>query len=334
MKFSIIIPVYNVEKYIVCCLNSALNQDYKDYEIIVVNDGSTDHSLSILKKYEQRYGEKIKIINQCNKGLGGARNTGIAFASGDYLFFLDSDDYISTHTLSILNEYIKEYNVDILAFDCTRVDINHKIIDTITYSEFHNEWTILTKKQFMLFEPTFCTKVYKRSLFVDNKIYFPEKKWYEDLATLYKLVPHISRIGYLKKSLYYYLQQDESITHSKNIERMFEITQAISSTITYFKNLGVYDCYKSELEYICVLHSLYYSAFRVFSCGYKIKEMNRLNDYCKLNFPDYKKNKYVVLAFNKKYMFKAVINKHYFSFYVREYLIPHFLKRIRVNDDN
>ena len=105
MRFSVIIPVYNVESFLERCIESVLSQDYEDYEIIAVDDGSKDSSLEILKSYERKT-NKIHIISQENKGLGGARNTGIVCAKGDYLVFLDSDDYIKTDMLSSLNSVL------------------------------------------------------------------------------------------------------------------------------------------------------------------------------------------------------------------------------------
>ena len=108
MRFSVIIPVYNVEKFIGKCLDSVFKQTYSDYEIVAVNDGSTDSSLKILENY-QINNPKLKIISQKNKGLGGARNTGISNAKGEFLIFLDSDDYIATNMLETLDYYLSEY---------------------------------------------------------------------------------------------------------------------------------------------------------------------------------------------------------------------------------
>lgn len=192
MMFSVIIPVYNVEKYITKCLKSILNQTYSDYEIIIVNDGSTDSSIKILEKY-QSYISNLKIINQQNRGLGGARNTGIRYARGDYLVFLDSDDYVAQNMLETIDMYLKKYNLDIIAFDCIQVDTEGNILQNITNDEYKNYYTDLTKQQYLLLEPTSCTKVYKRTLYTTFNIYFPEKLWYEDLATIFKLVKNAKK---------------------------------------------------------------------------------------------------------------------------------------------
>ena len=124
IKFSIIVPVYNVEKYIKKCINSILNQTYKNYEIIIINDGSTDKSKKILESYKNI--DNIKIINQTNKGLSVARNIGIKNASGDYLLFVDSDDYIDNDLLENLNKNITDE--EIIRFQTRTVDESYKVL--------------------------------------------------------------------------------------------------------------------------------------------------------------------------------------------------------------
>ena len=116
MKFSIIVPVYNVEKYVKRCLDSIFNQTYKDFEVIVVNDGSTDKSMNIVKKYKD-----VKIINEENRGLSHARNNGVKNARGDYILFVDSDDYINKDLLKELNKSLNN-NPDVVRFQVQSVD--------------------------------------------------------------------------------------------------------------------------------------------------------------------------------------------------------------------
>lgn len=316
MRFSIIVPVYNVEKYLSICLESILSQDYTDYEIIAVNDGSTDGSLEILNKYKQKT-KRLVVLSQRNRGLGGARNTGIRNAQGEYLIFLDSDDYIDKSMLKETERVLSQYNLDILAFDGYRVTEQGEVIDKMTVDSYNDEYTNLTRKQFLLLEPTGCTKIYKRKLFTDKEIRFPEKLWYEDLATTYKLVLDSDKLGYLKKPMYYYVQQTSSITHSTNVTRMMEIMKAFDEEITYYKEQGAFEKYYEELEWNCFLHVLYYSAFRLFLCGYNIKEMKRLYNYAKGYFPHIENNKYVRLISPQKDMMDLILKKNYFRFYLK-----------------
>lgn len=314
MRFSVIIPVYNVESFLERCIESVLSQDYEDYEIIAVDDGSKDSSLEILKSYERKT-NKIHIISQENKGLGGARNTGIVCAKGDYLVFLDSDDYIKTDMLSSLNSVLIKENFDILAFDCVRVTNEGRVLnDNLTHA---GVLRYLTPKEFLLLEPTSCTKVYRRTLYTDNDIYFPEKLWYEDLATVFRLVPHIKKVGYLNEAFYFYVQQPQSITHSVNTERMMEITTAFDYIVDYFQTMGEFENYYNELEWNCVLHVLYYSAFRLLMCGYNKKKMKQLFLYSKRMFPDIENNNYVKQKMFEKDMMTLIIRRKYFTFYMK-----------------
>ena len=137
-EVSIIIPAYNVENYIDDCLESVLNQTYKDYEIIIVNDGSTDSTLDILRKYEKKY-EFIKVIDNSNHGQGYERNLALKEANGEYIFFLDSDDFIEPVTLEVAVNKIKEDKSDFVVFDWKYYSNSKK---TYTYSskeEFFNK---------------------------------------------------------------------------------------------------------------------------------------------------------------------------------------------------
>ena len=129
-KVSVIIPVYNVESYLKECLDSVVNQDYKDYEVIIVDDGSIDNSLNIAKEYVSQLGSKLTIISKNNEGLSSARNLGISKASGEYIYFLDSDDYISPNTISLCVDIFIRNNVDIVFFNA------NAFIDNVNSSDF------------------------------------------------------------------------------------------------------------------------------------------------------------------------------------------------------
>lgn len=327
MRFSIIIPVYNVEAFLPKCLDSALCQTYADYEIIAVNDGSTDSSRRVLSKYANK-DSKIRIIDQENKGLGGARNTGIRNATGEYLFFLDSDDYIPNTALEEIDRYLCEYNLDILAFDCQMVDTAGNKLQIATVVDIPAEFTVLSKNQFLLLEPTACLKVYRRSLYMQHSINFPEHLWYEDLATVFKLVPHTNKLGYLKKQLYYYVQHEASITHSRKTKRMLEIITAFESTLSYFKQKNLLTEFYAELEWNCVLHVLYYSAFRFLGYTYDYKGMSVAYRYVKTTFPGWRDNKYLEKKGKSRYLMNLVINRRFLRFYFRTGFFSRFIDPI------
>ena len=324
MFFSIIVPVYNTEKYLDKCITSILEQTFSDYEIIIVDDGSKMECAIKIDSYLQT-SSRIRVIHQVNKGLGGARNTGIQAAKGDYLFFLDSDDYIDKKALEIASNYLVKNQLDILAYDLKLVRENGDYLDIATNNQFELEYNEINKKEMIMFQPTACSKIYKTQLFHDYSISFPEKLWYEDLATIYRIIPHGSRFGYLKYPLYNYVQQNDSITHSTNLTRMMEIMTSMNIVVDYFKANYYYKDFQEELEWIAFLHVLYYSMFRISNVGYRPKKIHILETYMQEKFPNYSKNKYIIKNLNSYYLMKEVYKKKYFVFYVKNTFLPIYI---------
>ena len=168
----------------------------------------------------------------------------------------------------------------------------------------------------MMMEPTSCFKSYKRSLFQDNQIWFPERLWYEDFATTLRLALHTEKNCYIKKSLYYYVQQPSSITHTKFSKRMLEIKTAFNIVKAYYEDNHVFDIYKDELAWNCFLHLQYYSAFRLLSYGLHYKEMKELREYFQTVFPDYKSNKYILEYKEQYYLMEKVYKCDWIGFSV------------------
>ena len=195
-------------------------------------------------------------------------------------------DYISPKMLSSLNEYLKKEDLDILAFDCERVTESGQTIERVSVKDYQDQYTSLNAKQYLLFEPTSCVKTYRRTLYTEHGIEFPEKLWYEDLATTLKLSAYATKIGYLKEVFYYYVQQPNSITHSTNTERMMEIITAYDSVIQFYKQNDKFEEFYTELEWNCALHVLYYSAFRLLMAGMNLKQMKQLYQHSKQIFPN------------------------------------------------
>ena len=218
-----------------------------------------------------------------------------------------------------VDDYFDEYNLDILSFDCFVVDLFEKqLADDCTQAEL----SMISAEEYLTFEPTVWRKAYKRSVFIDNNIKFPERLWYEDLATVCNLAPYVNRIGYLNKKLYYYVQHPNSITHSSNTTRMMEIVNAFDIVEAYFKNNGYFERYYAELEWLCVKHVLYYSAHRFLTKGYYRKQMNILYNYVCSHFPDFMNNKYVVENSPTTYCMNRIINRRFFGFYFKNCIVP------------
>lgn len=200
-KVSIIVTVYNIEKYLEECIDSLINQTYQSIEIILVNDGSTDGSLEICNKYE-KVNENIKVINQKNAGLSVARNVGVYEATGKYITFVDGDDWLKKDAIRTLVWLMEENDADISSI----------IREGHQYSS--GEIIIGDDKRMLLhLFNTQCFevwgKLYKKELF--NSIRFPEGKIHEDLYIIPSLIAKCSKVVIYHKGLYYYRQREESI---------------------------------------------------------------------------------------------------------------------------
>lgn len=227
---TVIIPVYNVEKYLKECVESVLNQTYKDLEIILIDDGSNDGSGEICDEYA-KIDERIKVIHKENAGLSSARNAGIEIAHGEYYTFIDSDDYIADDMAEQLLYALESTNADISVCGMTSNEYNIEngiAVKNICYTKQKTLKLILTEKM----ETTACGKLYRRELF--EHIRYPEGKIYEDLGTTYKLVEASSEIAYTAAKKYYYRTNPESITKvnftNKNLD-YFDIAEELQTYI-------------------------------------------------------------------------------------------------------
>lgn len=224
IKVSIILPVYNVEKYLRESIESAINQTLMDIEIIAVNDGSTDSSLDILKKYEKKY-SSVKVIDQENKGLSGARNTGLNIAKGEYVYFLDSDDYIDLDAMRYCYNIAKENNLDIVTFDATSFrdrDYNGKLLSgnydrksrldskVRTGEEFYNY-----AKENRGYRPPVWLNFYKREFLKSNNIDFYEGIIHEDELFSIKSFLLAKKVMYIPKVYFNRRVRQDSIMTKK-----------------------------------------------------------------------------------------------------------------------
>lgn len=211
IKVSIIIPVYNVEEYLEECLDSAVNQTLKDIEIICVNDGSTDNSLDILKKYERKY-KNITIINQENKGLSGARNSGLKVAKGKYVYFFDSDDIIDVNLCKECYEISESKGLDILTFDASvfydddslesihKFNYNRKNIlnEEVMKGEDYYNYCYLNNAYR---SPVWITFI-NRGFLYKNQLYFYEGIIHEDELFTIKSIILANKISYIGKNFF------------------------------------------------------------------------------------------------------------------------------------
>lgn len=245
-KVSIIIPVYNVEDYLEKCLESVLNQTVTEIEIITINDGSTDGSLDILNKYA-KLDSRIKIIDQKNKGLSGARNSGIKVAKGDYIVFVDSDDTIEKETLEELLSFATKNDLDIVVYGYTKLYENGEIIAKPNFGNkiIDNDEARRMSLSLKL-SPMACNKFYKRELFIETKVKFPIGFLHEDIGTTYKLFWNAFKVGITSKSYYNWMVRGSSITGSFTRKHIEDIVFLLDEKKKFLFEIDQFENYKAE----------------------------------------------------------------------------------------
>lgn len=239
---SIIVPVYRVEKYIRRCVDSILVQSFRDYELILVDDGTPDSSGAICDEYAAR-DQRIRVIHKENGGLSSARNAGIDAASGEYLFFMDSDDIIHPDTLRILYECIGKTGAEISVGEFTRFTEQ----GSIAFSHWDGEYTVLTNLEALStliggwevasFLVSACCKLIRRNLF--DGIHFPVGRFFEDEFTTYKLYHQADKIVVCRTALYYYFDNFNGITRNLSLQKRFDEYDAQWERIEFFRKNGL-----------------------------------------------------------------------------------------------
>lgn len=229
LKISVIVPIYNVEKYINKCVESILNQSYKNLEVILVDDGSPDNCGNICDDFSKQ-DARVITIHKKNGGLSSARNVGIENATGDYLLFVDSDDFLDKNACELLVNLINKTNADIVCFNLSNIYLNGKIDNTensYCYKNTHCYYELSYKeaiidniyRKHIRYEA--CSKIYKKKIFDNLK--FKEGLLAEDFNVFYKFLKKGDKIIYFDANLYFYLKRDDSIMGTKNIKLYYDI---------------------------------------------------------------------------------------------------------------
>ena len=309
-KVSVIVPVYNVEKYISKCLDTLVNQTLDDIEIIIVNDGSKDKSKEIIKKYEMQYLEKIKYYEKENVGLSDARNYGMKYANGEYIAFLDSDDYVELDMYEKMYEIAKKENSDMV--ECNFIwEYPNKTRDDI--GEIYNNKKEMIEK----IRVVAWNKLIKKEIVEKSKVSFPVGFRYEDVEFTYKLIPYLNKVSFIKKPLVHYIQRENSISNMQN-EKTKEIFEVLDNVLRFYKENNFYEEYKNELEYVYTRYLLCSSLLRMVKIEDKNIRKKLLNEtWENLNnkFPNWKKNKILNKNKSKKDIYIKTINKFTYKIY-------------------
>lgn len=286
-KITVIIPVYNVERYLSQCLNSVIKQTYTNFEIIAINDGSTDGSLNILNQYKMKY-RNIYIINQENQGQSIARNKGIERATGDYIYFLDADDYIATNTFQILIETFEEYNVDLIKFsaeiviDGIDIQVNK---NRYNFDQYFNENKIYRKDEFLdlnikSFSASPVLYIVKREILQSNKIRYKAGIIHEDDLFTSEVLLNTNKAVYISENFYKRrlrknsVMTEEDIFHRKKSFKSkciiaIELRNLLQNYVNYKEREFIQDRINKTIRYL----ARNYSEIDYF---YKIKTIKTL----------------------------------------------------------
>ena len=303
MKVSVIVPVYNVCKYIKNCLDSLVNQTLEDIEIIIVNDGSKDKSEEIIQEYVKRY-SNIKYYKKTNGGQSSARNFGLKYAQGEYIGFVDGDDYVD------VSMFEKMYNKAISNdYDLVVCNLNYVYdYDVVPTSSNVKEDTIDIKKTMLDIYPTAWNKIYKKDFINKNNLRFKKGVWFEDVEFIYRLLPFVKSIGVVKECFYEYVQREGAISKTYD-ERLYHYIDNFNGIVKYYKKNKLFKEYYNELEYAYVRYV--YGTFIKQALNYPHKMFIKALDDAKKNvheqFPRYRHNNYFyhsikgiyLLCFNK-----------------------------------
>ena len=252
-KLSVIVPVYNTGKYLEKCLDSLLSQDYQNLEIIVVEDCSTDNSREVLKKYNKE--KKIKIFyNAKNSGLSFTRNTGLKYATGKYIGYIDSDDYVDNNYYSTMMSKVINDNADVVVCDMKTVDENENNREVINrcYDIEQDKLGFVNTG----LAASACNKVFKRELI--EKYEFSVGKVNEDLAVVLPALINANKVSYADGIYYYYIQRNNSIQNSRFSDKRFDIFYGVDLTLKRIENCENYDKISQAIIYNQIIVLLIY----------------------------------------------------------------------------
>lgn len=294
---SVVIPIYNVEQYLRDCLQSIINQTYNNLEIILIDDGSPDNCGKICDEYEKK-DSRIKVIHKKNGGLSDARNYGLKLATGKYITFIDSDDYVDMHFIEYLYSAIKRTNADISFCDYTEtkgtMDLNtEKLLYDNFGEEVYNNLEML--KQLYIpqkhgYEFVAWGKLYKTELFTKNNIFYPVGKLHEDTFTTYKLIYYAKKICSIDYKGYYYRIRSGSIMTSEfNIKR-FDMMEATRMACTFFEDKKEVSTFNLAVNlHFNTIMKLYYMIENNYNKEDKKELQNKVIDELKVSLKKYKK---------------------------------------------
>lgn len=291
VSVSVIVPVYNVEKYLDECLSSLVNQTLSELEIIVVNDGTKDNSQNIIDQYVKQFPNKVISLIKENGGLGDARNYGIPYAKGEYIGFVDSDDIVHHEMYEKMFNKAKLENSDLVLCD---LEYFYETSSEKMVKEGLVQIENIDINKTVFLSPLFAwNKLYRRSLFIESELKYPIGLWYEDIPVTVPFFTLAKKISYVHETLIYYRQRSTSIMGSVDNPKVKDIFDIMHLCLSYFKDHNLLETYHDELEFLFIEHLMLNGGFR-FLLSHKYSDYLAFSiDTLDLNFPHWRNNKYL-----------------------------------------
>lgn len=293
-KVSIIVPVYGVEEWLARCLDALVNQTLKDIEIIVVNDGSPDNSQKIIDEYVKNYPDLVYGYQKKNGGLSDARNYGMQYATGEFIAFVDSDDYVDVTMYEKLYDKAIEENAD--AVTCAYFKVNEKKKNRKSAQKgsmylfgknIRENTEVLIKMA-----PYAWNKMIRRSVFEKSGITFPKGLIFEDLCTMYPLFLYCNKVSKVDEELYYYIEEREGSIINTYSEKKMQVLDSLTLLNRRFQEAGEFENFHDELVTLNLRHTFYrFKEFHLYKKrSFQLKFVYRTFKHLKKYFPDWREN--------------------------------------------
>lgn len=300
MKLSIIVPVYNMasDQKLEYCMDSLVDQHLEDYEIIAVDDCSTDDSFVILQDYEKRFPDKVRAIHsEVNRHQGGAKNIGMKLAKGDWIGFIDSDDWIAPDMYQKLIARAEETGADLVGCDyCLTGEHSMKVGQVVPNNKKEQSGILnIDKRRSLILDGgSLVVKIFRRSMIIKNELWFPEDIFYEDNALGNSYLVLARHFEYIEEPMYYYYQHNESTVHTISAKRCEDRMAAGRIMLEEARRHHYFEDFRPELEYSFALLFYVNTLFTYMAGvqGTKIGFVRALGREMKATFPDFEKNPY------------------------------------------
>ncbi len=308
MRFSIIVPVYNAAGFLSATVDTVLSQTFADWELLLIDDGSTDGETGALCDRIAESDARIRSFHKPNGGAGDARNFGIDRASGEYLVFLDSDDFFEPQALEVLQKAVSDSGADVCCFGFTILRGAEETVVHPAEHAFYESFSLSDSPAALLGPPAAWYAVWKRALFERTGIRFRARGWGEDLAMTRKMLTQAESIVQIPDALYRYLIREGSVTTRRNLDTNAEIMDALGDVIAWFREQELFARYRDEL--CCLtLDNVYDACVRIVKADPTHPLPDQLMAFVRREFPDYRDTKYVHVWPEKRRLILSLLEK-------------------------